>query len=185
MLGAVATVRAATCPVKTTATRTLRKFRPRRRTQCLTLGCADWATISPQATPAGSCTRARPDALRPGGQCLTLGCADSATMSPQPTMSLRPRTSLSSPRGEIGSPRIGFAHKEMHRAGDAFVRLFRLTSAEAVAHRRAINLWRSVLGASSNLWTLQASVKSPKQQLSAICGFFFSQRPYCGRACLL
>jgi hypothetical protein len=40
----------------------------------------------------------------------------------------------------------------MHRAGDVSVRPFRLTAAEAAAARRAINLGRSVLGASPTLW---------------------------------
>jgi hypothetical protein len=52
----------------------------------------------------------------------------------------------------------------------------RLTSAEATATRRAINLGRSVLGASRTLWASSSRVKSLAAVLAAICEIFFSHR---------
>ena len=52
---------------------------------------------------------------------------------------------------------------------------FRLTAAEATAARRAINLWRSVLGAIGTLrvdpWLRQESLRT---RIPAICDFFFT-----------
>jgi hypothetical protein len=53
---------------------------------------------------------------------------------------------------------------------------FRLTSAEAGADRRAINLGRSVLGASRTLGGTPEAVKAPGGELLASCDFFFSHR---------
>jgi hypothetical protein len=55
----------------------------------------------------------------------------------------------------------------------------RLTFAEATATRRAINLGRSVLGASSTLWGLSSRVKAAWDALGAICEVFFSHRSNC------
>ena len=54
---------------------------------------------------------------------------------------------------------------------------FRLTAAEAAADRRAINLVRSVLGASRTLGGLDAAVKEPWRRTFANCDLFFSHRP--------
>jgi hypothetical protein len=53
---------------------------------------------------------------------------------------------------------------------------FRLTSAEAGADRRAINLGRSVLGATRTLGGTHEAVKAPGGELLAICDLFFSHR---------
>ena len=53
---------------------------------------------------------------------------------------------------------------------------FRLTAAEATAYRRAINLWRSVLGASRTLGSWRVPVKAVARRLVANCGLFFSNR---------
>src|SRR5262249_6647294 len=55
----------------------------------------------------------------------------------------------------------------------------RLTSAEAGADRRAINLGRSVLGASSTLRGASSGVKAARGEVLAICVFFFSQQSNC------
>ena len=52
----------------------------------------------------------------------------------------------------------------------------RLTSAEAGADRRAINLGRSVLGASPMLGVLSGPVKAAKSELVANCDLFLSRR---------
>jgi len=54
---------------------------------------------------------------------------------------------------------------------------FRLTAAEAAADRRAINLVRSVLGASLTLGGLDTAVKVLWGELVANCDLFFSHRP--------
>ena len=51
---------------------------------------------------------------------------------------------------------------------------FRLTAAEAAADRRAINLGRSVLGASRTLRGRLGAVKEPRAEVVAICDLFFS-----------
>ena len=56
---------------------------------------------------------------------------------------------------------------------------FRLTAAEAAADRRAINLGRSVLGASGNLGGVQMAVKESSSSLVANCDLFFSPRAGC------
>jgi hypothetical protein len=56
---------------------------------------------------------------------------------------------------------------------------FRLTTAEATAYRRAINLGRSVLGARQTLGGSRGPVKTPEPQLVANCVLFFSQWPCC------
>jgi hypothetical protein len=61
---------------------------------------------------------------------------------------------------------------------------FRLTSAEAGADRRAINLGRSVLGANSTLGGARERVKSHWRELHANCVFFFTQRSNCTQLCL-
>ena len=53
---------------------------------------------------------------------------------------------------------------------------FRLTAAEATADRRAINLGRSVLGASPMLGGLEGCVKVTRSELFANCEIFFSHR---------
>jgi hypothetical protein len=53
---------------------------------------------------------------------------------------------------------------------------FRLTSAEAIACRRAIDLGRSVLGAVRTLGAAPTFVKTAASRLVAICGVFFSHR---------
>ena len=53
---------------------------------------------------------------------------------------------------------------------------FRLTAAEATAYRRAINLWRSVLGASRTLGSWRVPVKAVARRLVANCVLFFSSR---------
>ena len=53
---------------------------------------------------------------------------------------------------------------------------FRLTAAEAAADRRAINLGRSVLGASRTLGRRNRLVKKSGSEDLAICGIFFSHR---------
>ena len=53
---------------------------------------------------------------------------------------------------------------------------FRLTAAEATADRRAINLGRSVLGASRTLGGRNRLVKKSGSEDLAICGIFFSHR---------
>jgi hypothetical protein len=50
----------------------------------------------------------------------------------------------------------------------------RLTAAEAAADRRAINLGRSVLGASGTLRAPSGTVKPARSELSAFCELFFS-----------
>ena len=62
---------------------------------------------------------------------------------------------------------------------------FRLTAAEAAADRRAINLGRSVLGASGNLGCRQRAVKKSRSPLGANCALFFSQWTCCGLNSLL
>ena len=52
----------------------------------------------------------------------------------------------------------------------------RLTAAEATADRRAINLGRSVLGASGTLGGRPGAVKATRSELSAFCEDFFSHR---------
>ena len=54
----------------------------------------------------------------------------------------------------------------------------RLTSAEASACRRAINLRRSVLGAIRTLRARGAGVKRARTAIAALCGFFFTIRTY-------
>ena len=53
---------------------------------------------------------------------------------------------------------------------------FRLTAAEATADRRAINLGRSVLGASPMLGGLEGCVKATRSELFANCEIFFTHR---------
>ena len=55
----------------------------------------------------------------------------------------------------------------------------RLTSAEAGADRRAINLGRSVLGASRTLGGVSSLVKERCEELLAICVFFCTQGSSC------
>ena len=54
----------------------------------------------------------------------------------------------------------------------------RLTSAEASACRRAINLRRSVLGAIRTLRGRGTGVKRARTAIPALCGFFFTIRTY-------
>src|SRR5262249_54327070 len=56
----------------------------------------------------------------------------------------------------------------------------RLTSAEAGADRRAINLVRSVLGAPRTLGGLPSIVKASRRELVANCDLFFLHRANCG-----
>jgi hypothetical protein len=55
---------------------------------------------------------------------------------------------------------------------------FRLTSAEAIACRRAINLRRSVLGAPGTLGPLDGRVKRGRKSICALCEIFFTNRTY-------
>jgi hypothetical protein len=61
----------------------------------------------------------------------------------------------------------------------------RLTAGEPAATRRAINLGRSVLGASRTLGALPEPVKEPELQLVANCDLFFSQQADCGLVTVL
>jgi hypothetical protein len=54
----------------------------------------------------------------------------------------------------------------------------RLTSAEASACRRAINLRRSVLGAIRTLRVDRGSVKRTTTRFPAVCDLFFTRRTY-------
>ena len=62
---------------------------------------------------------------------------------------------------------------------------FRLTTAEATAYRRAINLGRSVLGARQTVGGFGHPVKALERQLVANCVLFFSQQPSCALTSVL
>jgi hypothetical protein len=55
---------------------------------------------------------------------------------------------------------------------------FRLTSAEAIACRRAIDLRRSVLGAPGTLGPRDGAVKRPRNTIVALCEILFTMRTY-------